>query len=399
MRFKERRLTFPDYADHPKLFSTVHIRLLVALTFFVLPLAGCKTKPETGVIVLYRTTAYSTSLEMLREDIKQIPGSENINIEFRDETEGPDVKIDRSMEIEKADQFVKIPNIIGVVGHDDSRASLLAAPIYAQHKVLQIVPSATSLKLKNISPWTFMLAPDDRAEGRFMGLFAIDKLKARRVTIFFEDDEYGTGLRDGLIKVLSEHEVAIIDQVTFHTLYGMDDEVAMEQFRDIVEAAIKKGIPDIVIIAGRTREAGQIARLYNQSVPGVRFVVPDGVEVGEYFQKFAGRAADLFYIASFWDPSLPGEKSRAFVERFKRSAGRAPWPGDAMRYDAALLLVQAAIECGPDREAIRNYLNELGTTRPAYRGVTGDITFLPDRPARLIMTRVEGGNTVPVDGK
>lgn len=32
-----------------------------------------------------------------------------------------------------------------------------------------------------------------------MELFVAGKLKARRVTIFFEDDEYGRGLRDSMI--------------------------------------------------------------------------------------------------------------------------------------------------------------------------------------------------------
>jgi hypothetical protein len=61
-----------------------------------------------------------------------------------------------------------------------------------------------------------------------------------------------------------------------------------------------------------------------------------------------------------------------------------------------MLLAHALRAVGPNPPAIRQYLSELGATRPAYHGVTGMISFAKDRPARLIMTRVQNGVAVLV---
>ncbi|MEW6210287.1 MAG: ABC transporter substrate-binding protein, partial [Acidobacteriota bacterium] len=164
----------------------------------------------------------------------------------------------------------------------------------------------------------------------------------------------------------------------------------------IVEASLRRGAPDAVIIAGRSAEAGQIARLIHRRAPAVVFIAGDGVEPHEPFLSVAGQAADSFYIATFWSAELTDEASRAFVERFRRIAGRDPLPSEAMKYDAAITLAQAARDAGASREAIRKYLAELGVSRPARRGVTGEISFAPDRPVRLIMTRISGGKAIPV---
>jgi len=379
--------------------SLWNLSLLIVLTLSLLPLTGCRRQPEVGIIVLYRIDKPSTFIDMAEKEIERLLGSKRFNIKFVDASESPVVFTDRSVEIEKAAEFVKIPNLIGVIGHDDSRSSLLAAPIYNQAEVVQIVPMGTSRKLKEAGLWTLMLAPDDRAEGRFLGLFVAENLKAQSATIFFEDDEYGTGLKDGVVETLNQQNVRILDQIAFHALHGLSKQEAKDKYAGIVRASLEKGRPDVVIIAGRTREAGQIARLFNLRAPGVPFVAGDGVEAGIDLSQNAEQATDYFYIATFWVPDLADEKSIEFVKRFQASAGRKPLTREAMKYDAAVLLATAAVECGLERKSILAYLRELGVSRPAYRGVTGEITFLPDRQVRMIMTRVEGRRAIPVDEK
>jgi hypothetical protein len=50
-----------------------------------------------------------------------------------------------------------------------------------------------------------------------------------------------------------------------------------------------------------------------------------------------------------------------------------------MIYDAFMLLGQAVREAGPDRAAIRRWLESLGGSRPAWRGITGPISFHEER--------------------
>ncbi|HWP69937.1 MAG TPA: hypothetical protein VNM36_02510, partial [Gemmatimonadaceae bacterium] len=61
----------------------------------------------------------------------------------------------------------------------------------------------------------------------------------------------------------------------------------------------------------------------------------------------------------------------------------------ALQYDAFMLLAAAVRDVGPDRMAIRNWLESLGRTRQPWIGVTGPIAFNNPRSEILRMTGPE----------
>jgi len=162
-----------------------------------------------------------------------------------------------------------------------------------------------------VGPWTFMLAPADSAEGAVMAAFAAERLGAQRVSIFFVNDEYGAGLRDGVRAELQQRRVAVLDEVGFGT---------ESDYAALVGASLRRGRPDVIIIAGR--------------------------------------AADSIYVVAFWLPDAPDSLSRAFVERFRRIAGRVPQSSDAMSH-----------------------------------------SFRPDRTPRLVMARLVRGAAVRMESR
>jgi ABC-type branched-subunit amino acid transport system substrate-binding protein len=117
-----------------------------------------------------------------------------------------------------------------------------------------------------------------------------------------------------------------------------------------------------------------------------------------YLADVAGASLDSIYLVAFWTPDSPDSVSRAFADRFRKLTGGEPTSAAAMSHDALMLTVRAIRDVGANPRAIRDYLLSLGKSRPPYRGVTGPITFLPDRPARLHMVRVSHGRVVPVQG-
>jgi branched-chain amino acid transport system substrate-binding protein len=299
-------------------------------------------------------------------------------------------------DVARAGKLIEIPGLVGIVGHNDSLGALLTAPIYNEAGIPHIVPTSTSRRLKKCGPWTFTLAPDEVSEGGFIGDFLATHLRLQTATVFYQADEYGAGLRDALADALAKRGVRVIDQVSFDWMHRYPKAQDKEIYSSIVSASLRRGVPDAAIIAGRGREAAHIARLIHARAPQVIFIGSDGVLVREDFLSIAGPAAEMFYLATFWYPDAADETSRSFVEKFRRIVGRAPLPADAMKYDAAMLLAEAIREVGADRKAVRQYLADLGVTRPAWRGVTGEISFAPDRPARLVMTRIRSGAAVLV---
>ena len=289
-----------------------------------------------------------------------------------------------------AEAATAMPGLVAVVGHPSSRASLLAAPIYGEAGVPFIVPTASSRRLRNIGPWTFQLAPDDEAEGAFLATFALDSLEVRRVTVFYQAaDEYGTGLRDGVVRALERRGVEPADQVGI-----LED----SDFPRRVAGSLRRAVPQAVVVAARTPEAVALARAIHERLPAVPLLLADGV-ADSAFVRAAGPRAAPSYVVAWWRSDDPDPASRAFVARFQRVAGHPPRPQEAMYYDALMLAAEAVREVGANRTAIRRYLGELGAARAPYRGITGSIAFTRDRPTNLVMTRLADGAVVMSAGR
>ena len=349
-------------------------------------LGGCRGDPRVAVVGYAFPLWGTTTVQVARDEMASWPsGTTAIRIVYDSITQGdpPDV------EVMRAQRLAQIPNLVGIVGHGGSRGSLAAAPIYAAAGIPQIVPTGTSRLLGHVGPWTFALPPNDSIEGALIGRFTAERLGARRVVLFFTNDEYGVGLRDGVVAELAQRGVAVLSQV------GVDPG---SDIPTLVDAVLRREAPDAFIVAARNIETGRVAHAAYGRVPHLRVVAGDGAVQLPSLPDLAGPAADSIYVVAFWLADAPDSMSRAFVERFRRITGRDPAPDDAMNHDALMLMAHAVRAVGPNRAALRGYLEALGRHHPPYHGITGDITFLRGRAPRLVMARLQGGRLVRVAG-
>jgi len=349
--------------------------------------AGCHKRPERVAIGFAFTYHLQAALAVADSAIaaSRRPGDPQISIVSDSAVNGDPADV----EVQRAERLAAVPGIVGVVGHSGSRASLAAAPVYNEAGIVQITPNSTSRLLRSAGSWTFDLAPDDSVEGAFIGEFVSERLHALRATVYYENDEYGTGLRDGVVAALAQRGVEVLDRVP------MD---LTSDFGTLVAASLKRRVPDVVVVAGRQLEAGAIARVMRERGYPRAVVAGDGALVLPGLTEAAGPASDSLYAVAFWMPDAPDPLSKAFVERYRRLTGEVPQSADAMSHDALMLLVQAVREVGPGRAAVRRWLGELGVSLPAYQGVTGPIAFGPGTRPRLVMAKLVGGRPQRVEG-
>ena len=342
--------------------------------------AGCHSAPRSAVIGYAYTYHLQSAIAVANDEIAERWGGRGPRILIV--SDSARVQDPADVEVRRAEHLAAVPGIVAVVGHSGSRASLAAAPIYNEAGIVQITPNSTSRLLRSAGRWTFNLAPDDSVEGAFIGEFVAQRLRARRVTVYYENDEYGTGLRDGVMAALAPRGVEVLDRVPIDVT---------SDFPTLVEASLKRGVPDVVIVAGRQRETGMIARLVRER--GVRrpLVAGDGALVLPELARLAGPAADSLYVVAFWMPDAPDSLSQAFVARYRRLTGEVPQSADALSHDALMVLAEAIDEVGADPAAVRRHLSQLGTGRPPFQGVTGPIAFAAGARARLGMARLVGG--------
>ena len=293
-----------------------------------------------------------------------------------------------AVEIARAHRLVALPRVVGVVGHAASRGTLITAPIYMEAGIPLVVPTATAGRLWDVGPWIFPMAPSDSTEAAFLGGVAVDRLKSRRIAVFFVNSAYGTGIRAELRRWLANREVQPVDEVP----YVMDADL-----ETLVEASLARSHPDLVILVGRQPEAARLAALIFERDRSIRLLAADGAfDQASTLVEAAGAAADSLYLATFWVPDTAVAVQRNFVQRYRLESGREPTPFEAMRYDALMVLAQAIREVGPDRTRIRDWLTALGDSRPPYAGVTGDITFRKGARRNLFLVRLRDGVPTPV---
>jgi branched-chain amino acid transport system substrate-binding protein len=293
----------------------------------------------------------------------------------------------QDVDAELAERVSRIPGLVGVVGHGGSRESLIGAAAYNAAGVVQVVPTGTSRRLGDAGRWTFRLAPDDSVQGAFIARHAVERLGRRRALLFYVNDLYGVGLRDGVRSGLDAAGGTLLDAIPI--------EVESDH-ATLVQAGFLRVDPDVVIVATRSASAGRIARRVQEIAPGTPVIAGDGAYPPSTLADAAGPAAAAVHVVVFWVPDPGDATAGPLIERWERDFGVPLSSSEAMAYDAAMLLAEAIRHAGPRPEQVRRYLVSLGAGRPPYRGVTGAIAFHPDRARTLRMARIEDGAFVPL---
>lgn len=287
-----------------------------------------------------------------------------------------------------ASDFVADPALSVIVGPSNSRHALVTAPTYNAAGLAQIVPSATSRRLRGAGPATFTLAPDDSVEGAFMARFARRELGARRALVFYINDEYGEGLREGI------ESGVVAEGGTVLGSYPVGGEVDIAAF---VDAAFRRDRPEVVLVAARSEETGLLLRAARTIDPRIPVVVGDGAYLPAQLLRSAGGDLSGLFVVAFWVYDSTDPSHRAFADRVRRVFHADPMPEDALTEDALVLATEARLAMGNDRAGVRRWLAALGRERPPFQGLTGKISFGPGREFPLAMVRFREGRAERAD--
>lgn len=278
-----------------------------------------------------------------------------------------------------AQRVGRMPDVVGVVGPSSSRIALATAPVYNAAGIPQVVPMATDRMLRAAGPWTFTMAPDDSVEGAFLADYVGRVVGARRIILFYENDEFGQSLRESLLREFATRNIVVLAQVAV---------LPVSDLEPLLAAALGAGRPDALVMATRVAEVGAVAKLAARRLPGVPVIAADAAADPDRLVQLAGDGLGEIRTVAFWVPDTTDPHQRAFIAATRRLIGREPDADMAMIQDAISLLTAAISEVGPDRTAIRDWLRSLGRERPAFRGLTGSIAFGPGRSHSLAMVRV-----------
>jgi len=309
-------------------------------------------------------------------------GGRRLQLVFADDSGSED----RAVRIAKA--FSDSAAMVAVVGHLSSNTTLAAGRVYSASAdpLVMISPSASSPDLTGFSPYVFRVTPSDLNQGQQIARFARRSLEggsdgggARRAGVIFINNEYGRGLRQAFAAEFSGLGGVILEEDPY-----LPDTPSLEPYLSRMR---QRGGVEVLVLACERPGAELALRELRQL--GLHWPVIGG----DALTGIEGPLAEGVRFSSTYLPQQPGERNARFVAAYARAfKGERPDHRGAGAYDILRLLAQAISVVGPDRDAIRDYIAQVGTTKPAFEGVTGTIAFdangdVPTKPVVIGVIR------------
>lgn len=309
---------------------------------------------------------------------------DSVRLVFADDSGSEDVAV----RIARA--FVDSAAVLAVVGHLSSNATLAAGRVYGAtaNPLLMISPSASSPDLTGFSPYVFRVTPNDLNQGQQIARFARRVLGAQRAGVMFINNEYGRGLRRAFAAEFTGLGGTVVEEDPYLA--------STTSFEPYLTRMQRRGGVDVLMLACEL--PGAELALREARASGLRWPVIGGDALTGI--EALGPLAEGVRFSSTYLPQRPGELNARFVAAYARAFnGERPDHRGAGAYDIIHLLARAIGDAGRDRRAIRDYVAQIGTRRPAYEGVTGTIAFdaLGDVPAKPVVIGVVRGGQLQAE--
>jgi branched-chain amino acid transport system substrate-binding protein len=351
------------------------IRSAAAPVLLAVLLAACHGRGGDVVIgiagPLEKANGHSMKLaaQMAADEINQHGGIDgrHVRLVFGDD-EG-----DQSKAIEVARQLRGNAEVLAVVGHVNSAASLKAATMYNAENndsvpgdpVVQISPASSSPELTQAGDWTFRVCPTDLEFSPALARWAAANLGRRRAAVLYANDNYGQGVASTFTAAFSRDGGTVVEADPYlPEVY--DSPATLDPY---LQRAMRRGA-DALVIGGQAAEGLKIiaaARRLGFTGP---ILGADGLTSVK-----DSAIAEGVYVSSAFLPDRPTEKAQAFVRDYRTRFHELPDHRGAMTYDVIYLLKDAIEHGGASRAAIRDYVAGVGTRTSPFEGVSGEIKF------------------------
>jgi branched-chain amino acid transport system substrate-binding protein len=260
-----------------------------------------------------------------------------------------------------AQEFVRDPAILAVIGHVNSGAMMAAARVY-DGVLAAVATTASSPDLTGVSPWVFRVISSDSLNGVTLGQFASqiagDDPHMKRAAVLYENDSYGRGLADAFRRNFRG------------TLVSFDPIDEALTPAEAFIAYFKARQPGIVFVASRDQSALAILREAKRQQFDAVFLGGDG------WQSIVSdsAASEGVYVGTSFNAEDSSPEVRRFVQAFRKRYAVMPDAFAALSYDATMLVARALSKRGRDRAAVRDYFASLDADHP-FEGITGPAYF------------------------
>lgn len=314
--------------------------------------------PLTGDGAMYgEWTKKGIDLAINEENQKGGINGKKIKILYEDTQQKPDLGVAAFKKL------ILIEKVQAVIGELSSSVTLAVAPVANQNKIVLLSPAASSPKITDAGDYIFRVCASDIFEGKVMAEFSMNKLKYKKVSILYINNEYGLGIKNVFNSVYIENGGEIVSIESFDQ--GTSD------FRTQL-LKIKVTNPQAIYLVGYAPEMAIALRQIKELRIKVPILSSYEAENPKILEVSGNAAEGIIYSAYDYDPKKENLLVQSFVKEYKINYGEEPNIVAALGYDSAKIMIEALKEARViSGDEIKNSLYNI----KKYPGVTGITSF------------------------
>ncbi|MSP12463.1 MAG: branched-chain amino acid ABC transporter substrate-binding protein [Chloroflexi bacterium] len=380
----------------PKLLQRM-LSLLIIGAAIALTIGGCGSQQSKGEVIIYVAAPLSGSQAEGGQTVVGGVRTMAARLNAQGGLIGYTVKVEALDDEADSDVAKKLANdvasgvksnqkrILAVIGHYNSGQTLAAMEIYKDLPIIVITPTASDVSLtqqgyKNF----FRVNATDAAQGPTDARYLVEKLGARRIAVVFANNEYGRGLRDQIVPVLTSLGAKADPLIEIQ-------EGAPSQAQAVKQ--IQAANPDAIFLAGYETEGYVLLPELRAAGVAKPFMASDGNFVFAFIDE-SGQAAEGAYVSAI-TPDPHSVADQQWWKDYQNIEFRNPGTYSVAGFSAMAVLAEAVKKANSlDTFKIIDALHTIDV-----KTLVGEITYNAQgdlRQQQVYIFQVKNGQFVQV---
>jgi branched-chain amino acid transport system substrate-binding protein len=271
-----------------------------------------------------------------------------------------------------ATSLTQTQDILAVIGHNASNASLAAAPIYQQAGLVMVTPTSFANRLSNYGSHIFRVVPNTKAIAIPLAQHAFQSKGVKRIAICYDSQSPdNSSFRDEFMVAYAQLGGQIAPVVCDLSLPNFD---ATTTLSDIVNSQAQG-----ILLSPHIDRMSRATTLINENQKRLPLFSTPTMYTIQTLQE-SGQNAEGLILSIPWFPTQPFASN---AERLWR--GPINWR-TANSYDATQVII-AGLRDEQTRSSLQRTIRRQGFAAP---GASGDVRFLPtgDRDSSGLLAQV-----------
>lgn len=285
------------------------------------------------------------------------------------------------------DQYINDQSIIGILGPAFSGETKAVIPALQEAGLVMISASATNKDLPTVVPNSTVfhrVIADDTFQGKGIGEYIVDSLKAKALVVIDDNTEYGKGLADDTVKALEAKGGKATKRVTL-------DPKATDFSAAVNDA--KSANPDVIFYSGYYAEAGRLKKQLTDAGVKATFISGDGSLDPAFITAAGAAAAEGALLSCPCNLATDASTGKLgdFFKSYKAVNGRDPGTYSPEAYDVANVFIKGFEAGNTTRAKMLNYVENDFTS---HEGISKTIEFEENgniKEPSLYVFEVKGG--------